>query len=58
MPVLEKKVKALNGKVILLKVNVDNCPDLASQAKVSAIPHVTLLHKGNFLDSKTKSNEF
>ena len=50
-PVMEKKVKSEAGKVILLKVNVDKHPELASEMGVSSIPHVFLRYKGKFVDS-------
>jgi len=48
---MEKKVKAEGGKIILLKVNVDKCPELAAEMGVSSIPHAFLRYKGKFVDS-------
>ena len=50
-PVMERKVKAQGGKILLLKVNVDKCPELAGEMGVSSIPHAFLRYKGKFVDS-------
>ena len=43
---MEKKVKEQGGKVLLLKVNVDKCPEVAGELGVNLIPRVFLRHKG------------
>ena len=52
---MEAKVKKEAGKIIMLKVNVDKCPELAAELGVSSIPHVFLRYKGKFVDSNISS---
>jgi thioredoxin-like negative regulator of GroEL len=37
-PVLEKKTKNLNGKVKLVKINIDNEQEIAEQFNVQQVP--------------------
>ncbi len=46
-PALEKVVGEYAGKVILAKVDVESCPDLAQQYAVRGIPAVKLFVEGN-----------
>jgi putative thioredoxin len=45
-PNLEKAVEQGKGKFILVKVNVDENPDLAEQFEIEGIPFVVLVKEG------------
>jgi putative thioredoxin len=45
-PVLEKLAHEYNGKFILAKANVDNCPKLSEKYGVMSIPAVKLFKNG------------
>ncbi|KAI8993349.1 thioredoxin-like protein [Pilobolus umbonatus] len=49
-PILTKAVAA-NPTVTLVKINVDDCPDIAQKYKVAALPTVSAFHKGSVVDS-------
>jgi putative thioredoxin len=49
-PVLEKVVKSYNGKVRLVKVNVDEHPAIAGQLRVQSLPTVYAFRDGRPLD--------
>jgi len=49
-PVIEKNINAGEGKITLVKVDIDECGDLAREMGVKAIPHVALFHKGKNID--------
>jgi putative thioredoxin len=49
-PMLEKAVTALNGKVRMVKVNVDENPQLAQGLRVQSIPAVFVFFKGQPVD--------
>ena len=49
-PVLEKVVNGQNGKVKLVKVNIDENPDIAGQMGVRSIPAVFAFDKGRPVD--------
>jgi thioredoxin 1 len=48
-PVLEETITELEGKIKLLKLNVDKYPQLAQQFAVRSIPHYILFKKGKIL---------
>ena len=50
-PVLEKAVKAAGGKVKLVKMNIDEHPQIAGQLGVQSIPAVFALRDGQVVDS-------
>lgn len=50
-PILEKIVYELNGAVVLVKVNVDKNPILASKFGIMSIPTVLLFKHGRPIDS-------
>jgi putative thioredoxin len=50
-PVLEKAVTALGGKVRMVKVNVDENPQLAQSLRVQSIPAVFAFFKGQPVDA-------
>jgi len=49
-PVLEKVVRSYNGKVRLVKVNVDEHPGIAGQLRVQSLPTVYAFRDGRPLD--------
>jgi putative thioredoxin len=49
-PILEKVVKSFNGKVRLVKVNIDQNQTLASQLRIQSIPTVYAFRDGRPLD--------
>jgi putative thioredoxin len=49
-PVLEKVVRSHNGKVKLVKINIDEHPTVASQLRVQSIPTVYAFRDGRPLD--------
>lgn len=42
-PIFDKMAKEYKGKVKFLSVDVDNCPELAKQFEVTAIPQITAI---------------
>jgi len=48
-PVIEEVLNELEGKIKLLKVNVDKQPQLSQQFGVRSIPHYILFKKGKIL---------
>jgi thioredoxin len=49
-PILESEVKARNGKVKLVKVNIDENQGIASQLRVQSIPAVFAFSAGQPVD--------
>lgn len=49
MPTLEKLAETLQGKVEVVKVNVDENPQKPSQYQVTSLPTLILFHKGTML---------
>ena len=45
-PVLEKVVDSYNGKVVLAKLNIDECPETSNKFGIEAIPAVKLFKDG------------
>ncbi len=50
-PILEKLTAAMNGKVILAKVNVDENPQISGAFKVQSIPAVYAMQDGKVINS-------
>ncbi|WP_111670892.1 thioredoxin [Algoriphagus litoralis] len=48
-PVLEEVLAELDGKIKLLKLNVDKHPQLSQQFAVRSIPHYILFKRGKIL---------
>jgi len=48
-PILESVLSDLNGKIRLVKVNIDKSPQLAQQFGVRSIPHYILFKKGKII---------
>jgi len=49
-PVLEELAKELDGKLKIVKVNVDEAPDLAGQWGVRSIPTLLVFKNGTVVD--------
>ena len=49
-PILEKLTAATNGQVILAKVDVDKCPQVAQAFQVQSIPAVYAMKDGKIVD--------
>ncbi len=49
-PILEKLIAATNGKVILAKVDVDSCPQVAQAFQIQSIPAVFAMKDGKIVD--------
>ena len=49
-PVIEAAVRAANGKVKLVKLDIDKAPEIAQQLRVQSIPAVFAFHKGQPVD--------
>ena len=50
-PILDSLAESLEGKVIIGKVNVDDCEDLAIKYQVNAIPYFVVFKNGEFKES-------
>ena len=48
-PIIEKIVDSYNGKIILAKINVDECPGLSDRFGINAIPAVKLFKNGKIV---------
>lgn len=49
-PIIEKSVKSANGKVKLVKMNIDDHPQIAGQLGIQSIPAVIAFDKGQPVD--------
>ena len=49
-PILEKAVKAANGAVRMVKVNIDDNPEIAQQMRIQSIPAVFAFRDGRPVD--------
>ncbi len=49
-PVIERVVRAAGGKVRLVKINIDESPELAQQLRIQSIPMVYAFHNGQPVD--------
>ncbi len=45
-PALEKIAKEFKGKLRVIKINIDNKPDIAAQYQVQSIPTIMMFYKG------------
>lgn len=50
-PILEEATIKNEGKFKLVKLNIDNLPQIANGLKVQKIPAVFLVHKGAVIDT-------
>jgi thioredoxin-like negative regulator of GroEL len=51
MPLLEKAALEHEGKFKMIKLNIDNIPQLATALGIKSVPTVFLVHKGNIMDT-------
>jgi putative thioredoxin len=49
-PIIERVVRAAGGKVRLVKINIDESPELAQQLRIQSIPMVYAFHQGQPVD--------
>ena len=49
-PILTEKVKALEGRIKMVKLNIDDLPQLSEGLNIRSIPAVFLIYKGNIVD--------
>ena len=52
-PVIEGIAEELAGKVTVAKVNVDDCPAIAAEHRISAIPTIMIFRNGELVDRTT-----
>lgn len=52
-PVFEEVAKELNNKYVFAKINIDNCPDIATKYNVSSIPTIAIFSNGKLLAKVT-----
>src|SRR6201993_538921 len=50
-PILEKVVKAANGAVRMVKLNIDDNPEIAQQMRIQSIPAVYAFKDGRPVDA-------
>ncbi len=51
-PILEKVATQMAGRAKIVKVNVDEEPELASMFKVSSIPALAVLYRGELINAR------
>src|SRR3712207_5135230 len=56
-PVIEKAVKAAGGKVKLVKMNIDEHPQIAGQLGIQSIPAVIAFQRGQPVEGFMRSEE-
>ena len=49
-PALEKAVDSYGDKAVLVKINVDECPEISNKFDISAIPAVKLFKDGKIAE--------
>ena len=49
-PILEEKIKEFEGKMKMVKLNIDDLPKLTTGLGIRSIPQVFLIYKGNIVD--------
>jgi thioredoxin 1 len=54
-PIIEDLSKELDGKVKILKMNIDDNPDIPTEFGIRSIPTIILFNKGQQLGSKVGS---
>ena len=50
-PILREKIESLEGKVRMVKLNIDDYPQLSTGLNIRSIPAVFLIYKGNIVDT-------
>ena len=49
-PKLLEKINELDGKVQMVKMNIDDFPKLSTGLSLKSVPSVFLIYKGNVVD--------
>lgn len=49
-PFIEQIAEAYEGKAMVCKVNVDECPDIAAKFGVATIPTILVFHNGTLVE--------
>jgi len=52
-PIIEEIAAELAGKVTVAKVNVDDCPAISAEHRISAIPTIMIFKNGTLADRST-----
>ena len=52
-PIIDEIATELAGKVTVAKVNVDDCPAIAAEHRISAIPTIMIFKNGALADRST-----
>jgi thioredoxin 1 len=52
-PIIDEIAEELAGKVTVAKVNVDDCPAIAAEHRISAIPTIMIFRDGQLVDRST-----
>ncbi len=52
-PIIDEIATELKGKVIVGKVNVDDCPNVAAEHRISAIPTLMIFRDGKLAERTT-----
>jgi thioredoxin 1 len=52
-PIIDEIAEELAGKVTVAKVNVDDCPAIAAEHRISAIPTLMIFRDGQLADRST-----
>ena len=52
-PVIDEIAEELAGKVTVAKVNVDDCPAISAEHRISAIPTIMIFRDGQLVDRST-----
>ena len=50
-PVLKDIVLSFDGKLKMVKLNIDNLPQLSTGLNIRSLPTVFLIYKGNIIDT-------
>lgn len=56
-PMLEKKTIENDGKFKLVKLNIENIPQLTKGLNVKAVPSLFLIYRGNVMDTLTGADQ-
>ncbi len=49
-PVLDKKAIDYEGRLSIIKVNIDTCPELAKEYGIQSVPTMILFKRGKIID--------
>ena len=51
-PIIDQLSEEYNGKVLLVKVDVDNCPDITTKFGIRNIPTILFFKNGNVIEKQ------